>query len=208
MLSSRYSCSSSIDDDARVTVLSNVGDCEVFAPCVTSYNQYFGGWATVVDGAIVDGDLTPTTKDKFSVKFLTQESTYASAFWRSQPGVVLPYMASPIPLAWSGFPSTTNLSGFTIEDNTGIKAQISGTYFVSYSVTVLSTNSQSKGWFLNNGDTTLKAYAPSRDAANPYTVSGSCIFHVSQNEYVTLNSAVGGCTVFSASITIRLNAAT
>ena len=210
MLSSRYSCSSSVDDEAT-TVLNNLGDCPLYPACVTSYNQYFGGWATVVGGDIVVGDLTALTQEKFSGTFLPQESTatYASAFWVKEDGLetpdgvlyVLPWNSASVPPV---FDWTNNLSGFTIENFSYIKAQISGTYFVTYSVTSLGSG-RPQGWTLLNGNSSKTFADCYNDGTNTniQNASGSCIFHVAQGDAVTLNTQ-GTFKVFTASITIRL----
>ena len=80
---SRNTCSSSIDDDALAIALQAVGDCTLSADCLTSYNQYYGGWATVVDGKIVVGDLTKETQAKFSQQYYRSGSLLASVSWYS-----------------------------------------------------------------------------------------------------------------------------
>jgi len=217
---SRYTCSSSIDDDALAVALQAVGDCTLSADCLTSYNQYYGGWATVVDGKIVVGDLTEETQVKFSKQYLlgteVEQSPYVSISWYNTDGLTIPTTQLYVP--WYSPPSEGTiieqdaLQGFTLTvNNLHIQAGFAGTYLITYSIGMYNLIEGNVdydfGLAITNPDLETdviieESYSPGTTAF--VTLSGSCVCDLDKNGQVSLKNLIStNVKVRSVSISIR-----
>ena len=210
MLSSRYNCSSSIDDEALAATL---GDCLMTQDCVTSYNQYYGGWATVVENEIVVGDLTEETQNKFHVQYIFKSELLASISWYSESGVTV-YRDYAVP--WRSFLLPTDviveqrvLEGFENNESESsfIEVLKSGTYYITYSISIVGSGALQCGISVSSLPDQIYAVSLVQKGTGTNLLSGSCICSLTQNAKVALKNfspTSPSFVVSSVSISIRV----
>lgn len=196
MQPSRYSCSSSVDNEA----LLNLEDCATTQECIAVRRQYFGGWE-------IDNTLTALTIAKFDPFFQTRSVHYASVFWSPTLPVSLVIVPSNDYFSWPNT-SVSALSGFEFNDGFIHNTSQDGMFTVTYTIGITKGTGQTEGtavvWALVFQSTsTSLSCARSTSVLTPSCFSGSCIVPIEKGSTVSIqNLSEVPITVTSASISI------